>query len=80
MLKRIPEQELDAILTVVAAHPEGVLVTITGKGNLVSGSAIVEGRGEVYVPLSPEAEAVKQAIRAPIRERQPVGYRARLPR
>ena len=118
MPKRIPEQELDAILTVVAAHPEGVQVsaireglpyelpprmlqrrlallveqkrliaegqrkgrrhrvpvTITGKGNLVAGSAIVEARGEVYVPLSPEAEAVKQAIRAPIQKRQPVGY------
>ena len=118
MPKRIPEQELDAILTVVAAHPEGVQVsaireglpyelpprmlqrrlallaeqkrliaegqrkgrryrvpvTITGKGNLVAGSAIVEARGEVYVPISPEAEAVKQAIRAPIQKRQPVGY------
>ena len=118
MPKRIPEQELDAILTVVAAHPERVQVsaireglpyelpprmlqrrlallveqkrliaegqrkgrryrvpvTITGKGNLVAGSAIVEARGEVYVPLSPEAEAVKQAIRAPIQKRQPVGY------
>ena len=118
MPKRIPEQELDAILTVVAAHPEGVQVsaireglpyelpprmlqrrlallaeqkrliaagqrkgrryrvpvTITGKGNLVAGSAIVEAHGEVYVPISPEAEAVKQAIRAPIQKRQPVGY------
>ena len=118
MPKRIPEQELDAILTVVAAHPEGVQVsaireglpyelpprmlqrrlallaeqkrliaegqrkgrryrvpvTITDKGNLVAGSAIVEARGEVYVPISPEAEAVKQAIRAPIQKRQPVGY------
>ena len=118
MPKRIPEQELDAILTVVAAHPEGVQVsaireglpyelpprmlqrrlallveqkrliaegqrkgrrhrvpvTTIGKGNLVAGSATVEPRGEVYVPLSPEAEAVKQAIRAPIQKRQPVGY------
>ena len=118
MPKRIPEQELDAILTVVAAHPEGVQVSaireglpyelpprmlqrrlallveqkrliaegqrkgrryrvpvsITGKGNLVAGSAIVEARGEVYVPVSPEAEAVKQAIRAPIQKRRPVGY------
>ena len=118
MPKRIPEQELDAILTVVAAHSEGVQVsaireglpyelpprmlqrrlallveqkrliaegqrkgrryrvpvTITGNGNLVAGSAIVEARGEVYVPISPEAEAVKRAIRAPIQRRQPVGY------
>ena len=118
MPKQIPEQELDAILTVVAAHPEGVRVsairerlpyqlpprtlqrrfallverkrliaegqrkgrryrvpaTTTGKGNLVAGSPAGEALGEVYVPISPEAEAVKRAIRAPIQERQPVGY------
>ena len=50
-------------------------VTTTGKGNLVAGSPIIEAASEVYVPISPEAEAVKQAIRAPIQERQPVGYR-----
>ena len=118
MPKQIPEQELDDILTVVAADPEGVRVkaireglpfelpprtlqrrlalleeqkrligdgrakgrryrvpvTMTGKGNLVAGSAIAEARSEVYVPISPEAEAVKQAIRAPIQKRQPVAY------
>ena len=118
MPKRIPEQELDAILIVVAAHPEGVQVsaireglpyelpprmlqrrlallveqerliaegqhkgrryrmpvTISAKDNPVAGSAIVEAYGEVHVPISPEAEAVKQAIRAPIQKRQPVGY------
>mgnify|MGYP001823331893 CR=1 FL=1 len=118
MPKRIPEQELDAILAVVAAHPEGVRVVtireglpyelaartlqrrlallveqrrliaegqgkgrryrvpvrITGKGSLVSGSATVEARGEAYVPISPEGEALKQAVRAPVQERRPVGY------
>ena len=122
MPKRIPEQELDAILAVVAAHPEGVRVsairerlpyklqprTLQRRFALLGGpeaadrrtgepravaiacpspqlasqwlvlirrrSAIAEARGEVQVPLSPEAEAVKQAIRAPIQERQPVGY------
>jgi hypothetical protein len=118
MPKRIPEQELEAILAVVVAHPEGVRVstireglpydmpprmlqrrlallveqkrliakgqrkgrryrvpvTITGKGNLVVGSATVQGRGEVYVPISPEAEAIKQVVRAPIQNRRPVGY------
>ncbi|MCY3810698.1 MAG: Fic family protein [Gammaproteobacteria bacterium] len=118
MPKRIPEQELDAILTVVAAHPEGVQVsairaglayelpprmlqrrlallveqkrliaegqrkgrryrpiTNAGQGSSVTGTTIAEARGEVYVPTSPEAEAIKQAIRAPIHRRQPVGYR-----
>jgi hypothetical protein len=118
MPKRIPEQELDTILAVVAAHPEAVPVgtireglpyelpprmlqrrlallveqkrliaegqrkgrryrvpvTIIGKGNLVADSATVEARGEVYVPISPEAEAIKQAVRAPIQNRRPVGY------
>ncbi|MDE0225561.1 MAG: Fic family protein [Gammaproteobacteria bacterium] len=118
MPKRIPEQELDAILTVVATHPGGVQVgalreglpyklpprtlqrrltllveqnrliaegrargrryrvpvTTASKGGSVTGGAIAEARGEVYVPISPEAEAVGQAIRAPIQERQPVGY------
>jgi len=29
---------------------------------------------EAYVPISPEAEAIKQAIRNPIQSRKPVGY------
>ena len=118
MPKRIPEQELDAILTVVAAHPAGVRVgsireglpyelpprmlqrrlallveqqrliaegrakgrryrvpvTLTGKGSSVAGSTVAEARGEVYVPISSDAAPVKQAIRKPIQERQPVGY------
>ena len=118
MPKQIPQQELDDILTVVAADSEGVRVkaireglpyelpprmlqrrlallveqkrligegrakgrryrmpvTMTGKGNSVAGSVIAEARSEVYVPISPAAEAVKQAIRAPIQKRQPVAY------
>ncbi|HWM27986.1 MAG TPA: Fic family protein, partial [Woeseiaceae bacterium] len=50
-------------------------VMITGKGSLIAGSATVEGRGEIYVPISPEAEAIKRAVRAPVQQRQPVGYR-----
>ncbi len=119
MPKRIPAQELDAILTVVAAHPESapasaireglpyelpsrtlqrrltllveqqrliaegqrkarryrVPVTVTGQGSPVEARATLGGAyGEAYVPLSPEAAAVRQAIRAPIQKRQPVGY------
>ncbi|MFH0810842.1 MAG: Fic family protein [Pseudomonadota bacterium] len=33
-----------------------------------------EIRGEIYVPISPEAEAVRQAVRKPVQERHPVGY------
>ena len=116
MPKRIPEQELETILAVVAAHPGGVPVRAIreglpyelpprmlqrriallveqkrlvaegrGKGrryrapvtitSLIAGSATVEGRGEGYVPISSEAEAIKRAVRAPIQQRQPVGYR-----
>jgi hypothetical protein len=119
MPKRAPERELDAILAIVAAQPEGVQVgtiraglrdelpprmlqrrlallieqkrllaegrgkgrryrapsAITGKGSLVAGSAIVEARGEVYVPISPEAGEIKHAVRAPIQNRRPIGYR-----
>ena len=48
-------------------------VAKSGEGNLAGGSAVFEA-GEVYVRISPEAEAAKQAIRAPIQIRQPVGY------
>jgi hypothetical protein len=118
MPKRIPEQELNAILAVMAAHPDGVPVrtireglpyelptrmlqrrlallveqnrlvavgrgkgrryrapvVITGQGHVTAGGATVEARGEVYVPVSPEAQDIKQAVRAPIQNRQPVGY------
>lgn len=119
MPKRVPQQELDAILSVVAAHPEGVQVSaireglpyelpprmlqrrlarlieqerliaegqgkgrryrvpraITGTGTFRAAlNATSEGRVEVYVPITPEAESIKRAIRAPIQDRRPVGY------
>jgi Fic family protein len=30
--------------------------------------------GEIYPPIAPECEAIKQAVRAPIQHRHPVGY------
>jgi hypothetical protein len=119
MPKRIPEKELDAIVAVVAAQPEGVPLSaileglpaelerrtlqrrlallveqkrliaegegkgrryrapaaISGAGNLIAGNATVEGRGEVYVPLSPEGKEIRQTVRTPTQNRQPVGYR-----
>ena len=116
MPKRIPEQEFDAILAVVAADPEGVRVSTIRQGlpyelpprmlqrrlallveqrrliaegqrkgrryrvppaTLTVASNLLalgdEARLEV-VPLSPEAQALKRAIRAPVRTRQPVGH------
>jgi hypothetical protein len=120
MPKRIPEQELEAILAIVTAHPDGVPVCTIREGLpyeppprmlqrrlalLVKQQQLVaEGRGkgrryrlppgdimvrakpaklaitghsaqvEIYPPVSPEAEAIKRAVRAPIQNRQPVGY------
>jgi hypothetical protein len=50
-------------------------LAITGAGSRIVGNATVEARGEVYVPLSPEGEEIRRAVRAPIQNRQPVGYR-----
>ena len=120
MPKRVPERELDAILAVVAAHPEDVQVGTIREGLLYDmpprtlqrrlallveqKRLVAEGRGkgrryrlppggivvrakpaevattghpaevEIYPPVSPEAKALRAAVRAPIQERQPVGY------
>jgi len=34
----------------------------------------VNATAEIYVPISPEAGAIKQVVRAPIQSRKPVGY------
>lgn len=120
MPKQIPEQELESILEIVTAHPDGIPIRII-RGGLAyempprmlqrrlallaeQGRLVAVGRGkgrryrlpgdsvvlraepgqlaiqgypaqvEVYPPVSPEAEAIKQAVRAPIQNRQPVGY------
>ena len=120
MPKRIPDQELDAILAVVAAHPGDVQVstirdglpydlpprtlqrrlallveqkrlTADGRGKgrryrLPPGGIVVRAKPaevattghpaevEIYLPVSREAKALRAAVRAPIQERQPVGY------
>jgi Fic family protein len=120
MPKRIPEQELEAILAIMAAHADGVPIRVIREGLAYKlpprmlqrrlallaeqGRLAAEGRGqgrryrlseesvilraepgqiaiqghpaqiEVYPPISPEAEIIKQAVRVPIQDRQPVGY------
>lgn len=118
MPKRIPEKELEAILSIVAAHSDAIPVRIIreqlaydlpprklqrrlallveqnrlvaegrGKGRRYRMPAVVTGemhirteapkfaaRAEVYVPLSPQGQETKEAVRAPIQDRQPVGY------
>lgn len=50
------------------------LLVITGAGHAEQDSQKAAGRGEIYVPLSPEGEAIRQAVREPIQNRRPVGY------
>lgn len=45
-----------------------------GRG-VASGRAIVEGRGELRIPLSTDAEAVEKIVHKPIQSRKPAGYR-----
>ena len=50
------------------------LPVITGEVHIVEAGDVWEVRGEVYVPISPEAKVIKQAVREPIQNRHPVGY------
>jgi hypothetical protein len=89
MPKRIPQQELDAILAVVAAHPAGVQVSALREGlphyelsprtlqrrlALLAEQKRLIAEGQGKGRISPEAEAIKRAVRAPIQDRRPVGY------
>ena len=118
MPKQIPQDELDAILKIVARFTEGASIEEIGEGlekksprrtlqyrlaRLVEQEKLnIEGKGrgsryrlpgvtlhvepghialhgqevslEVYVPVSPEGKIVKEAVRLPIQDREPVGY------
>jgi len=50
-------------LPVITAEMHGQLPPITGKAT-----------AEAYVPISPEAEAIRKVVRKPIQSRKPVGY------
>ncbi|MCK5232075.1 MAG: Fic family protein, partial [Desulfobulbaceae bacterium] len=50
------------------------LPVIIGNVNGVFPSLRADMRGEVYVPISPEGDAIRQAVREPIQNRRPVGY------
>jgi len=47
-----------------------------GTGTVPAVLPVIRGEkyGEVYVPLSPEGEEIKQMVRQPIQNRRPVGY------
>jgi fido (protein-threonine AMPylation protein) len=50
------------------------LPAITGKADNVEEDDKLDALGEVYVPVSPEGNVIKQAVREPIQNRDPVGY------
>ena len=50
------------------------LPVITAEAHIVQAGDKLEAHVEVYVPVSPEGEAIKQAVRQPVQSRHPVGY------
>ena len=48
--------------------------TIVGAVGSAQGSSAVQGIGEVYIPISPDGEAIRAYVRQPIQSRKPVGY------
>lgn len=50
------------------------LVPVTGVLNSTLGPITMQAHGEVYVPISPEAEEIRNYVRQPIARRRPVGY------
>ena len=50
------------------------LPIITGEAHISEASDSIEAYGEVYIPITPEGENVKQAVRKPVQHRRPVSY------
>jgi hypothetical protein len=50
------------------------LPVIIGESLVAPPVSKMEGRGEIYIPLSSEGEILKQAVRQPLQNRRPVGY------
>jgi hypothetical protein len=47
---------------------------ITGESHVVIPGFEIKARGEAYIPISPKGKTIKEAVRLPIQDRQPVGY------
>lgn len=50
------------------------VAVVAAGGSIANVRVQAQGRGEAYIPLSPASADIKQAIRAPLQNRQPVGY------
>lgn len=120
MPRKVPQDELDAVLQAVARFPEGAALEDIGAVMAIAlprrtlqrrlallveqGRLSMAGRGrgsrygipakavkagpspgnitvkgyapdvEIYIPVSAEGQSVKQAVRAPVQRRHPVGY------
>ena len=51
------------------------LAPITGTASVILEPLTMQATGEVYVPISPEAEEIKAYVRQPRQQRKPVSYR-----
>ena len=50
------------------------LAPITGNVNIVEGADTVRATVEIYIPVSPEGEAIKAHVRQPLHQRRPLSY------
>ena len=83
----LPPRMLQRRLSLLAKQGR-IVVSGTGKGTRYRMPGVTlqidsahhnhrssEVKLEVYIPVSPEGKAIKEAIRLPVQDRQPVGYR-----
>ncbi|MBI4224044.1 MAG: Fic family protein [Deltaproteobacteria bacterium] len=77
---RLPRRTLQRRLALLVEQKR-LIIEGRGRGSLYRSVVVTkptgekkEALGEIYIPISPESEAVKQAVREPIQNRRPVGY------
>jgi len=79
-LQRRLAQLVEQKRLIVTGRGRGSRYTISPTGvevHVPPGEITIKGyppRVEIYIPISPEGEVIKQAVREPIQNRRPVGY------
>ena len=79
-LQRRLAQLIEQKRLIVTGRGRGSRYTISPTGvevHVPPGEITIKGyapRVEIYIPISPEGEIIKQAVRGPIQNRRPVGY------
>lgn len=79
--RRTLQRRLAALVEQQRIHTEGegralkyLVAPITGVMNVTLEPIKMSASGEVYVPLSPEGEAIKIYVRQPLQQRKPIAY------